>query len=313
MIAAYGGRLVSLRLIAGLASASPWSPLREGVPMGVVSAAASSAVADLVAGPLVDMEVVAALPDAIYLAVQPGTGRAIPLTPAGQPPGLCLGGPRAVRVPSALVLPRAVRMPLGATGKVGAGRVELPGLTVAVTRWWRTPSPALDQAAVARAQRASLRPPALDGTTQQLVDELTAALAPQALDNAVRAPVTRLLGLGPGLTPLGDDILAGTLVTLSALGAMGALKQLGRAVLAGAPRATTLVSSALLWHAARGECVPQLEAFLTALGNGSPATATETRAALLRVGHLSGAGLLHGVAAALRACRTSRDLRRTAS
>jgi hypothetical protein len=102
--------------------------------------------------------------------------------------------------------------------------------------------------------------------------------------------VLRLLGRGPGLTPLGDDVLAGLLVTLVALGAP-ASHRLAATVGAHAPARTTFVSAALLHHAARGECVPELAAVLD--GGGVDA--------LLRVGHASGAGLLRGVHAALAA------------
>jgi hypothetical protein len=60
---------------------------------------------------------------------------------------------------------------------------------------------------------------------------------------------------------------------------------------------------ALLRHAARGECVPQLADLLAAVagGGGDPAAGALPRAAgaLLAVGHCSGAGLLHGVIVAL--------------
>jgi hypothetical protein len=110
-----------------------------------------------------------------------------------------------------------------------------------------------------------------------------------------RAPdpyVLRLLGRGPGLTPLGDDLLAGLLVTLSACGS-AAFEPAAAAVRAHAPARTTFVSAALLHHAARGECVPELAAFL----DGGPVEA------LLRVGDTSGAGLAHGVLAGLGALR----------
>ncbi|MCF6379846.1 DUF2877 domain-containing protein [Nocardioides KLBMP 9356] len=104
----------------------------------------------------------------------------------------------------------------------------------------------------------------------------------------------RLLGRGPGLTPLGDDVLAGWFTTRAALGAPDAS-------LAGAVRrrlgVTTLLSATLLDCAIRGEALPQLTAWLA---DPSPAT----RRALLAVGATSGAGLLTGASLALASVST---------
>jgi hypothetical protein len=105
--------------------------------------------------------------------------------------------------------------------------------------------------------------------------------------------VAQLLGRGPGLTPTGDDVLAGALVALCALGSPAA-SVLGDAVLTAAPEATTTVSAALLTYAARGECIPQMADLVEAIG-GSEGALPRTAGALLAVGHCSGAGLLHGV------------------
>lgn len=103
------------------------------------------------------------------------------------------------------------------------------------------------------------------------------------------AHLDRLLGRGPGLTPLGDDVLAGWLTTRAALGRPDE-------VLAAAVRrrlgATTLLSATLLDCAIRGEALPQLADWLTE-PTGSTADA------LLAVGATSGAGLLAGAGLAL--------------
>ncbi|WP_159081655.1 oxamate carbamoyltransferase subunit AllH family protein [Nocardioides sediminis] len=108
------------------------------------------------------------------------------------------------------------------------------------------------------------------------------------------ADVARLVGHGPGLTPLGDDVLAGWLVTRVAAGApdptvADAVRRLrGR---------TTGLSGTLLDCALRGEALPELRTWLTALGTPAEPMATE---ALERVGATSGTGLLTGAALALR-------------
>jgi hypothetical protein len=108
--------------------------------------------------------------------------------------------------------------------------------------------------------------------------------------------VDGLVGRGPGLTPLGDDVLAGWLATRAALGRPVATvtdavrRRLG---------ATTLLSATLLDCAIRGEVLPQLGAWL------ADPTATSTEA-LLAVGATSGAGLMTGAALAIDSLNTQR-------
>ena len=108
--------------------------------------------------------------------------------------------------------------------------------------------------------------------------------------------VRRLVGLGPGLTPAGDDVLAGALVALAATG--GDAAALDRLVAPLRPH-TTIVSAALLRCAAAGRAVPQLARFVTAAaaGRAVPAMVQD----LLRVGSTSGTALAHGALAALGA------------
>src|SRR5690606_27164155 len=73
---------------------------------------------------------------------------------------------------------------------------------------------------------------------------------------------------------------------------------LAAAVTDAAPDATTTVSVALLRHATRGECIPQLADLLDAIGSDE-STLPRAAGALLAVGHCSGAGLLYGVLVAL--------------
>lgn len=234
--------------------------------MRTLPAAAPSGLSPLLTGPLVQVEVAAVLPLALHLRVLDGSGEG--------PPSVCLAAPGAVRLPSALLLGAAPGWPsLGTRGVVGGGRVELPGLAVAVARWWRTPQPRPERPhGITRERKPHDGGRRVTFPDYSTVDEIAA----------------RLVGRGPGLTPFGDDILAGALVTLRAHGADA--DPLARAVLA-RTKATTFVSAALLWHAARGECVPQLARLLTA----PPSDLPRARAELLSIGHTSGAGLLRGV------------------
>ena len=269
------------------------------------SIAASAAVELPLVGPTRRATVVATTPVATYVTVD-DPEHAI----------LCLATADAVRVPCALVLQAKTLPPPppeGTIGTVGGGVMTLAGRSFRVARWWRPPRPrglgAAPPSRLAGAVRwlnGRVADP-LDSAGQAAVADLVQALA----IGASPAPaVARLLGRGPGLTPTGDDVLAGALVCLNALGSPAATV-LGQAVLAAAPSATTTVSAALLRHAARGECVPQLADLLDAVGGrhggvghhggADPAAGALPRAAgaLLAVGNCSGAGLLHGVIVAL--------------
>ncbi|HEY7046546.1 MAG TPA: DUF2877 domain-containing protein [Jatrophihabitantaceae bacterium] len=103
-----------------------------------------------------------------------------------------------------------------------------------------------------------------------------------------------LLGRGAGLTPEGDDVLAGYLVGAAAYGLPA--DDLRAFVHAQASRRTTTLSAALLRHAAAGEAIPQVAGLLDALGGRCPVD--RALAALLAVGHTSGTALARGLLAA---------------
>ena len=108
------------------------------------------------------------------------------------------------------------------------------------------------------------------------------------------ASVIRLLGLGPGLTPSGDDLLAGLLIALHALGQDSAAKHLAAGLLRFAPARTHPVSLAHLCCAATGQGSEPLHRLLNALcsgGLGLPAALAE----LADLGYSSGWDALAGV------------------
>ena len=202
-------------------------------------------------------------------------------------------GPGAVRVPVAVVVDHAPEVAPGSTAMVGDGTVTVGGRTATVTRWF---DPQVRLASVSRAGLGRLAA-VLDGCrcpdrllAHGAVDGLGAALAA----GQARAAVDALLGRGSGLTPAGDDLLAGALAALRALRDPAA-DDLGAAV-AAAARQTNRLSGALLGAADVGAVVPQAAAVLRALErDGDVGTAA---VALLDVGHTSGwhlaAGLLAG-------------------
>jgi hypothetical protein len=261
--------------------------------------AASSAVELALVGQARAATVVAATHQATYLAIDDAEGTMV-----------CVASAGAVRVPCAVILESKAlppQVPIGTIATVGDGSLTVAGTAFRVNRWWRPPRPRGLGAAAPSRLAAAVRwltgrvADPLDGHGRAAVADLVRALSAGSSPDAA---VVRLLGRGPGLTPTGDDVLAGALVSLHALGAPAA-QSLAAAVAASAPDATTTVSVALLRHAARGECIPQLADLLAAVAQGSEsgsARGTEAAAALpraagalLAVGHCSGAGLLHGV------------------
>ncbi len=285
------------------------------------SVAASSAVELVLVGPVRSAMVVASTPHATYFRVaDPDHGTA---HDRSAPPMLALTSAAAVRVPCAVVLESKAlppQLPEGTIATVGGGLLSVGNAVFRASRWWRPPRPrglgAVPPARLAGAVRwltVRVADP-LDAAGRAAVADLVEALAAGERPDPA---VSRLLGRGPGLTPTGDDVLAGALVTLAALGSP-LTATLGHAVLAAAPDATTTVSAGLLRHAAMGECIPQLADLLTAVGDGTadPAAGALPRAAgaLLAVGHCSGAGLLHGVlvAVAIAHARLAQGLLRLA-
>jgi hypothetical protein len=104
--------------------------------------------------------------------------------------------------------------------------------------------------------------------------------------------VDALAGLGPGLTPAGDDALAGILLVLGAHDRAAAVAAADRA-------RTNDISRAFLAWAARGHSIEPVHRLLAA--GDDAGTASAALADLLRFGHSSGADLAFGLRRGLRA------------
>jgi hypothetical protein len=206
--------------------------------------------------------------------------------------------PAAVRVPGSLVTQAHVVAALrrGDAARIGVGGVHLPAASLAVRRWWDSRVPPLPAARPTPALPFPPSPPspplpALPDGVASVADDFAQALAG---GGPVERAVARLVGLGPGLTPAGDDVLAGALVALVAGGAVGRAGAVLDAVRAWRHR-TTVLSAALLEHAGEGRAVPQLAAFVHAPHD------PKVLARLLAVGGTSGAALAVGARAGLSA------------
>jgi hypothetical protein len=233
--------------------------------------AASTGVAALLAGPPRGGVVVGVHPSCAYVLVG---SELVALETAD-----ALGLPCAVRlgVDRADAPLTGVRQGDGAL--VGDRALTVGALTVRVTRWWAPRLPRRGAAGERLAEMAAL---------------LDAHPSPVPVD----ATVTELLGLGPGLTPAGDDVLAGLLVGLHHH--PGLRDPLAWEATTLASSRTTALSTALLHHAARGHSVPAATDVADALAGHRPDLDAAV-ARLVAVGHSSGTALAHGL---LRAART---------
>ncbi len=107
-----------------------------------------------------------------------------------------------------------------------------------------------------------------------------------------------LIGLGPGLTPSGDDLVGGAMIALRALGRLGIASRLAAWALPLARQRTGAISAAHLACAASGEGSSALHDLIAALLTpGAPGLA-EALTALAAIGHSSGWDALAGVALA---------------
>ena len=113
----------------------------------------------------------------------------------------------------------------------------------------------------------------------------------------MRAAVARLVGRGAGLTPSGDDALAGALLVAHALGTGTALAEAVRARVG----ATTAVSAALLAAAADGYAARPVVTLVDAAVAGDQAAVARALPAVLAIGHTSGADTVVGIHGALAA------------
>jgi Protein of unknown function (DUF2877) len=115
------------------------------------------------------------------------------------------------------------------------------------------------------------------------------------------AKIAPLIGLGPGLTPSGDDVLGGVLVALSVLGCTRLRDGLWRVVHSAINERTTPISRAHLAAAAEGLGGAQLHEVLRVIMTGASEHIPAACAALGRVGHTSGWDALAGALMVLRA------------
>lgn len=135
---------------------------------------------------------------------------------------------------------------------------------------------------------------ARDGQTA-LTRWLQSALSPGSQWPApLPLAVEKLIGLGPGLTPAGDDFLGGAMIALHALSYPALAAPLAGRILARASHRTSLISRAHLACAARGEGAEALHDLLAALCASASTPLALALRALDAIGHTSGWDALAG-------------------
>ncbi len=115
-----------------------------------------------------------------------------------------------------------------------------------------------------------------------------------AMDDGL-SDILPLLGLGPGLTPSGDDLLGGAMIALGALGHHWARDRMARVVGRHARHMTTPISVAHLAAAAEGAGGASIHALLNAALCGDDLAILPAVNRVAMVGHSSGWDTLAGV------------------
>jgi len=249
---------------------------------------ASTAVGELLCGRRQDATVLAATRVASYLSL-PDPGSCIPL--------LALLSEQAVRLPIGVVIAAASLPEAGSTVRIGEGSIVARDRTWRPVRWWDPRPHLVSEDMFLYGPRLlevlESEPPSAFGFP--LADALGVA---SALAGGDAAPALEVIGFGPGLTPAGDDAVAGALAVLALCG--GLHDHVRIAVERHGSTRTTALSAALLAAASKGQVIPQAAAVLAGIASGAhPARLRSAVAALFDVGATSGHDLCAGMAGIL--------------
>lgn len=214
--------------------------------------------------------------------------------------------------PDATLHPRAVRLAAVPSG------LEAVAIDVGGIEPWRPPAPA-GGACVADAWSRLVRDLARVGAPAGF-GPLVVGRAPQApferaagrvralvrafrTDDATQAAIAarRLLGLGSGLTPSGDDVVGAAFLARRWVAPRhdAAWQRASREIEAAARAVTHPLSATLLADCLAGEGHAPLHDLLLALAAGRPEAAVDAAGRLVGIGHSSGWDMLAGAGAGL--------------
>ena len=132
-----------------------------------------------------------------------------------------------------------------------------------------------------------------------LAGVLGARRAQGMASNAVQG----LIGLGPGLTPSGDDFLVGALALLDCVGERDAHAALARVIIEALPGSTSPLSACFLRAAAAAHVGETLHRAVSSVVAGDVGAAI---AAIENIGHSSGWDMMAGITTALRVAASAR-------
>jgi hypothetical protein len=140
---------------------------------------------------------------------------------------------------------------------------------------------------------------AFDGRLRELTSALEAALRHGDTDAAYEH-AARLVGLGPGLTPAGDDWLVGLATICNLPGSpVGDLRSLLVGLVDDAGERTNDISRAAMVHAAQGRVRESITELVTAMAHGDRAAMERRGTQVMRIGASSGTDILTGMLAGL--------------
>jgi hypothetical protein len=254
-------------------------------------------VRDLLNGPRREGRVIAPLRGIVF-AEFPGA--------SAEPRVVAVCGPDAVRLPNAVIaigtsLPApasvadilaAAALPRPLRGRqrqpavyAGGGMLRIGGLTIKARRWW-DPSPVVGQLSRTRLDHGATAlgriigeaaPARLTMATHPTAKALAACCASGDLAGAVEL-AENLVGLGPGIVPGGDGVIAGMLLALRLLGGAipGGTRSvwladwLSAAVTSYARQRTTPLAASLLSCASRGQAAAEVAAVLHGVAGEEP-------------------------------------------
>ena len=283
------------------------APLESRVAAAVVARTVSTRVAPLLERSAVFGEVRAVYRRALTIVVAGTAVTIVPETAGGLPDGICVAEPFAPAsqgicpgavvhgVPGLLVLGTQLTI---ATDRARRWSPALPVYDVAPGSLQQRAA-ALEDARIALAAAPRWPSGVVTGVPSAAVAELRAVLASGDVGCAIDVGA-RLIGLGPGLTPAGDDLLVGVGAALRSVG-----DDRGRQVVAAwAARAigrTTSVAESYHRHAARGDYAERLHDLLRAVLTGPLAGIPVAAERAADWGATSGLDLLLGVSIGLAA------------
>jgi hypothetical protein len=133
------------------------------------------------------------------------------------------------------------------------------------------------------------------------IDGIITSFRSGALD-AYRNHVSNLCGLGIGLTPSGDDWLAGWMIGLRLIKPSEVADQNGKVILEAAQGRTTTLSLAFLHAAALGEVSEHWKQLLTVLPDGITDQVEAAASLIMDFGATSGSDMLAGFLSAATLC-----------